>query len=856
MELLEREHELAELDDAVSGAIRGRGCVLLVHGEAGIGKSSLVSALREHPPEGSRVLVGACDALSTPRTLGPLRDLTPFVGPQLSEALREGDREQIFAALQEELSSMPGTVLVVEDVHWSDEATLDVLRFLARRIDSLHAVLVLTYRDEELDRGLPLPRLLGDLPGNVRHLALQRLSMTAVRVLTAHSGLDPDRVSSLTGGNPYFVSELVASADTAQVPPTVVDSVRSRLRSLDPAMRANVEQLAVMPAAIAVDELARLVPGGSSVLSPAEARGLLTVQPEVVQFRHELTRRAIVDALPASRRIALNARVLAMLLDVGADPSRIVSHAAEAGDIDAIVNWAPVAARDAAVSGAHRQAAAHFRAALAHADRYDPLDRTELLESYAIEAYTVGDEPEAVASEREVVRLRREHGDMTALGASLRWLSRFQWIEGDRPGAEASASEASDILSATDDRGLYALALSNEAQLAMLANDLPRTIDLASRAVSIAREAGAQRALSHALNNLGTAHLLQNRDNGIDELVEAAEVAAAGNFMDDAARAHVNLVWTLLDQYRLGLAERYLAPALEFSERTEVVLLWIYQQVERARLHLARAQWDEAVAAAGHPPESQPQPYCAALIVVGLVGLRRGDADAERVLDEASSVADHLGDLQRIGPAAAARAEAALLRGDLTAVRAIARPVYDEAAHLQELNLQAELAWLLRRAGDEVDAPEGDHPFAVQARGDWKRAAGLWHAAGAPYHEASALAESPHEADLLASLAILDGIGAVPLARRVRRQLRERGARSIPRGPRSPTRRNPAGLTERQVEVLRLVADGLTNAQIADRLVLSVRTVDTHVAAIFSKLDVQSRQDAAKRASEVLDPLS
>ena len=157
---------------------------------------------------------------------------------------------------------MPGTVLVVEDVHWSDEATLDVVRFLARRIDSLHAVLVLTYRDEELDRGLPLPRLLGDLPGNARHLALQRLSTTAVRVLTAHSGLDPDRVSSLTGGNPYFVSELVASADTAHVPPTVVDSVRSRLRRLDPATRANVEQLAVMPAAVAVDELARLVPGG------------------------------------------------------------------------------------------------------------------------------------------------------------------------------------------------------------------------------------------------------------------------------------------------------------------------------------------------------------------------------------------------------------------------------------------------------------------------------------------------------------------------------------------------------------------------------------------------------------------
>ena len=158
-----------------------------------------------------------------------------------------------------------------------------------------------------------------------------------------------------------------------------------------------------MPAAIAVDELARLVPGGSGVLREAEERGLLTVQPEIVRFRHELTRRAIVDALPASRRIELNARVLAVLLEVGADPSRIVSHAAEAGDIDAVVRWAPKAARDAAVSGAHRQAAAHFRAALAHADRFDPLERTELLESYAIEAYTVGDEPEAVASQKEVV---------------------------------------------------------------------------------------------------------------------------------------------------------------------------------------------------------------------------------------------------------------------------------------------------------------------------------------------------------------------------------------------------------------------------------------------------------------------
>ncbi|RXZ72702.1 ATP-binding protein [Agromyces albus] len=855
MTLLEREHELGELDGAARAASEGRGSVLLVHGEAGIGKSSLVAALRSRPPAGCRVLVGACDALATPRTLGPLRDLTPFVGRRLADALRSGDREEIFESLRDELETAPGTVLVVEDVHWSDEATLDALRFLARRIDELPVVLVLTYRDDELDGGHPLTRLLGDVHTNVRHVAVQRLSPSAVGALAAEGGLDPERVFALTRGNPYFVSELVASADAAHVPRTVVDAVTGRLRRLDAETRAQVEQLAVIPSAVGSAELARLVPGGALALSAAEERGILAVRPDGVQFRHELTRRAVVDSLSASRRIGLNARVLAMLLEIGADPGRIVSHAVEAGDVDAILAWAPLAARDAAVSGAHRQAVAHYRAALEYADRFDATERVELMEEHAIEAYMLGLGSEAVEAQADVLQLRRELGDATALGASLRWSSRFHWLAGERRGAEEAAREASEVLNDSDDRALFALALSNEAQLAMLAHDVPRTIDLASRAVAIGREVGDRRVLSHALNNLGTAHMLQNRDEGIEELLEAADVAAAGNFMDDAARAHVNLVWSLLDQYRLDLAERHIGPALEFSQRAEVMGLWTYQQVERARLHLARAQWDDAIAAAAYSSESQPHARCVALTVAGVVSVRRGDPDGDATLDEAWRVATHLGEWQRTGPVAAARAEAALLRGDVDSARAIARSAYDEAVALRAVNQQAELAAYLRRAGEEVEVPDGDHPFAVQARGDWRRAAELWRARGCPYHEASALAESPHDADLLEALAILDRIDAAPLARRVRSELRERGVRSIPRGPSTPTRRNPAGLTDRQVDVLRLVSEGLTNTEIAGRLVLSVRTVDSHVAAILAKLGVPSRQEAARLAPEVLPPV-
>ena len=293
------------------------------------------------------------------------------------------------------------------------------------------------------------------------------------------------------------------------------------------------------------------------------------------------------------------------------------------------------------------------------------------------------------------------------------------------------------------------------------------------------------------------------------------------------------------------------ARALELTERSEFIGFAIYQQMEQARLELARAHWDDALAMVEDLPEA-PHARCVALTVAGTVKLRRGDDAADDDLDEARRLADELGELQRRGPVAAARAEAALLRGDLAAARAIARPEFDEADRLVARALRAELAYLLVRAGDDVGiADDDEHPFAVQARGDWRGAADLWRAAGCPYHEAAALAESPDDADLLDALAILDRIGAVPLARRVRAELRDRGVRNIPRGPSNLTRRNPEGLTDRQVGVLRLLAEGLTNAEIADRLVVSVRTVDSHVAAVLTKLGVQSRQDAVRAAREL-----
>ena len=182
------------------------------------------------------------------------------------------------------------------------------------------------------------------------------------------------------------------------------------------------------------------------------------------------------------------------------------------------------------------------------------------------------------------------------------------------------------------------------------------------------------------------------------------------------------------------------------------------------------------------------------------------------MLGQAWELAVTVNELQRTGPVAAALAEAAWLHGDHAGVRDIAGPVYQEAVRLGDKVYQAELGYWLTRAGRPAEAG-GDHPYAVQAAGRWREAAAVWEAAGCPYEHAAALAESPDPQQLLTALGMLDELGAKPLATVVRGRLRELGVAHIPRGPVGETRVNPAGLTSRQVDVLRLLGKGYTNAR-------------------------------------------
>src|SRR6185503_15646420 len=216
MNLLEREPALAALQGALADVAHGEGRVALVYGEAGIGKTTLVDSFARARRQPGRTLWGACDSLHTPRPLGPVYDIAQQAGSALLDRLEAGAPPRaIFAAVLEELGRRPPVVAVLEDLHWADAATLDLIRFLGRRIRQVPALLVLTYRDDELGPRHPLRIALGDLATGaaVRRIALSPLSVAAVRTLATGQPLDATALHRQTGGNPFFVTEALASRE-------------------------------------------------------------------------------------------------------------------------------------------------------------------------------------------------------------------------------------------------------------------------------------------------------------------------------------------------------------------------------------------------------------------------------------------------------------------------------------------------------------------------------------------------------------------------------------------------------------------------------------------------------------------
>jgi DNA-binding CsgD family transcriptional regulator/tetratricopeptide (TPR) repeat protein len=850
MELLERTQQLDTLSAAFHELRNGAGQVVLLSGEAGIGKTTLVEHFVRTRCTSARVLRGGCDALFTPRPLGPFYDIAMQIQSDLLPLLSAGYdwRAGIPTILGWLQAPDHPTVMIIEDAHWADEATLDLLKFLGRRIHQTHTLLIITYRDDELHPHHPLRLLLGDLPPHTIRIALSPLSEAAVEVLAQQAQRPAAGVYTITAGNPFFVTEVLAHAG-ASVPATVRDTVLARVARLAPAARAVLELASVVPGALERWVVAVTLRPDTAAIDECLERGLLRLDTRGLAFRHELARRAVESALSPARAQALHVQILRALIDHDADRAplaRLVHHAVRAADAAAVVQFAPRAAQQASASGAHREAATHYATALRYADDVQPDMIAQLLEGRSYECYLTGLIGDAIQARREVMGIWQRIGSLEREGDTMRWLSRLYWFAGNTGEAIRYADGAIALLEQAPPGEALAMAYSNRSQLHMLAEEHESAQHWGARALALAERLGAIEVRIHTLTNIGAVALQCGHAAGRAQLEAALELAQAREWHDHVARAYASLISLTVQARDYAHATRYLDAGLSYTTARDLDSYSGYLLGWQARLQFEQGHWAAAEADARRSLQMQhgasvlPIP---ALIVLGHLRVRRGEPD-DGILDQARDLALPTGEPQRIGPLAAARAEAAWWRGDIAQTCAEAQIGYVSVLHGQDRWMLGLLSFWMWRAGGLTDVPEQlPEPFALLMHGEWQAAAIAWERIGAPFEQALALAAGD-EAAQLAALALFERLGAEPAARLLRRDLRAAGVRRIPRGPRSTTRGNPFGLTRREYEVLALLAEGMTNAEIGARLSITPKTADHHVAAILAKLGVHTRGEA------------
>lgn len=861
--LVERQPELAVLRRLLEEAATG-GRVALVAGEAGIGKSSLLrAAAAAHAAAGGTVWWGACDALSTPLPLAPLLDIAREWRPRFAGRL-ESPRASLFEAVLDDLRhASPPVLMVVEDAHWADDATLDLLKYLGRRIERTRAVLAVSYRDDEVGLSHPLRRVLGELPTAARAgVAVPRLSAAGVDELARRLGADGAGVFSATGGNAFFATELLRAggARAGAVPPTVQDVVLARAAALAPRVQDLLRAVAVVPGRAERWLVDALVAPDAATLDAALASGLLVMDGPWLAYRHELARVAVELTLSPALHQAWHARVLQALAAACPEvpAARLVHHAVHAHDVAAISRHAPAAAAEARTRGALREFGAHWRLAMQRGQPRDEAERIRWLEGYAVACSVNTWFHEGLETLKTLEQLHRARGDLARAG-----LVRAQQT-GPLVGLlrHAQAREACRDALATVE-GLpegpeVASVWAHVSWQSMLDRDVADSVAWGRRAIALAERLGDRPALERALTATGAALLFIDIEAGRRMLLDLVERRRArGDRL--AVAAALSMVGTGLGElFVLHPAETCLREAVELNESLDAS--GQYARAWLALVLLALGRWDEAAAEAQHVvPRAGGDEMSALMATLALARLRqrRGDPGVDEALDQARRLAEPSGTLQRLAPCAAARAEAAFARGDLAELVAAVQAVLPMARAKGHPWFVGELSYWLWRAGAAPPVAEGcAQPYALQMAGRWREAAAAWAALGCPFEQARALAEGDAGAQREA-LAIAERLGAVPLADSLRRSLIQAGVRGLPRGPRASTQAHPAGLTAAEQRVLALMAQGLRNAAIADRVHRSVRTVDHQVASVLAKLGAASRAEAVERARREgwLDPI-
>jgi len=858
MELIERAAFLDTMQHAFQNVDAGEGHCIFVSGEAGIGKTSLVREFCNRIKNRCDIYQGTCDALFSPRPLAPLYDILLQVWnnlPEYSNDMRE--RTKLFTEFFFEIKSKEKTsVIVFEDIHWADEATLDFIKFFARRITQLRCLFILTYRDDEIHSRHPLRNVLGQInPGSFTRLQLLPLSKEAVEKMTEERGYKGEDVYKISEGNPFYVNEILASYSLG-VPDNIKDSVLSSYNRVDENAKNVWQILSVIPNGFEIKYLEKMEPSYTASIYNCLDLRILIPKDGLIFFKHELFRRTIEDSLSPLLRIELNKKILQLFkasFEENKQIERIIHHAKNANDNALVVKYAPLAAERASCLGAHTEASKLYLTAIEYYQGHDRDTIVRFYESFAYESYLTNQINEAIIYQDKALQILQQTNDVMRIGDCMRFLSRLWWFEGNTVKAETYARQAIELFDNQPASKAKAYAFSNMSQLKMLSEDIAECRIWSEKAIAMAKDLDDSEVLSHALINVGLVDMRteSTRQKGREMLRQSLDIAVKNGYDENAARAYTNLSTNAVRVKEYDFAKNILDEGIAFCEERDLHLARAYLLGYKARLYLETGDWTEALRVANIVMnDDQPSvSKIGALVVVSMIKVRRGDTDALPFLLQAKEKALKAKEPQRLMPAMIALLEYEWITGR----RYIETPELDEVLSLIEKkgNIYENSAfsfWLLKARNQRAQPKEFFEGYEINDEVSARKAATLWNQLGCPYEEALVLFEG-NEDDKKTAIEIVHNLGADAIYEKMKFEMRTSGIKNIPRGLRQSTMSNPANLTQRELDVLHLLKEGLQNKEIADRLFVSPKTVAQHISSIFFKLDVNSRTKAVQEAT-------
>ncbi len=861
MQLVERESFISFLETKFERVAGNEGHTMLICGEAGIGKTSLVNTFCRQYKNDAVIFQGSCDALTTPRPLAPVYDIASQLRHDLwGNHEHNDDRAALFTAVLQELEQQKKPVLIVfEDIHWADEATLDFIKFLARRIKRIRCLFILTYRDNEINARHPLRSLLGQLPPDTfTRMQLVPLSRPAVEKMAMEKGYNGEDVYSISGGNPFYVSEILASYSPG-VPDNIRDSILSVYYQQPEKTKQVWELIAIVPGGFECEYLAKMEPLYTDAISDSLESKILIINQGLIFFKHELYRRAIESSLSPLRRVSLNKKILDRFLEsfkYKNENERILHHAKGANEYELIAQYTLLSARHAATLGAHIEASKLYLSAIENYRGTNKRQLIELYELYAYECYLTSKNKDAILYIEKSLKLWQEQNDQENIGNCLRFLSRLWWFEGKTELAHSYALQAIELLQNQPSSKAKAMAYSNLSRLKMSEDLADECLYWGELGVVIAREVDDQETISTSLNNMGSALMLSGStlQKGVDFIYQSLDIALKNSYHEFAARAYTSLLTIGVSIKEYEIARKALNEGLLYCEEKDIDSQKTYMLAYQARLDLETGNWNEAYTVAEELLRNDdllPILKSCTLPVFATLKMRKGHQDALTILLEAKKLAFETKELQRIIPTIFALLEYEWITGESYLETELITYAINWLVGLGKFSKKSRFYFWLWKAGKEHLIPDGQYDdLDKENLTTAEKQTELWEKWTCPYEQALALAEQGEECKKKALLTIKE-LGADAVYEKMKREMREAGIKNIPRGIRNTTRSNLAHLTDREVDVLRLLKEGLQNKEIAERLFISAKTVDHHISSILLKLEVKSRVKAVNEAIQL-----